>query len=111
MLAEEPMQSLHREHGELPPEPPTLPQPVSMTSFNGIIQVWSGRKLHARGSRLRQMESEKAKETGAKKHWEPGSQGSWREHTERVELSPKRALKLGVRGSEPAVSSARLPVP
>lgn len=27
LLAEEPMQSLHREHGELPPEPPTLPQP------------------------------------------------------------------------------------
>ncbi|XP_021041837.1 laminin subunit alpha-1 isoform X1 [Mus caroli] len=27
LLVEEPMQSLHREHGELPPEPPTLPQP------------------------------------------------------------------------------------
>lgn len=36
LLAEEPTQDLHGEHGELPPDPPTLPQPVSMTSFNGV---------------------------------------------------------------------------
>lgn len=59
LLAEEPTQDLHREHGELPPEPPTLPEPVSTASFNGIVQVWSGRKL-ARESEPRQMESGKA---------------------------------------------------
>lgn len=39
LLAEEPLQELHEEHGELPPEPPTLQQPVSMTSFSGVRTV------------------------------------------------------------------------
>lgn len=39
LLAEEPLQDLHEEHGELPPEPPTLQQPVSTTSFSGVTTV------------------------------------------------------------------------
>lgn len=111
LLAEEPVQSLHREHGELPPEPPTLPQPVSMTSFNDIIQEES-RVLGGMDSGRWSLRKPKKLKPGSIGN--PGVRAAGerqREDTERVELSPKRALKLGGRGSEPAVSSACLPVP